>query len=399
MAYYDDSIFHSIESSSNRIKNLYGISDFYNFINKPDNTPSTHRHFQVFFYPEFNNYKQTISKNGKNIPNEIQNNIKDLFNISILEKITLSIQSIDLPQYLSLQGNSLSINTVLGSYNTIGEDQYFDADKTLTFELIDQMKPLFEKFFTKWIFLASIAETQGPYYKYGYPFPKMNVAIKYYREDQISGDNENLHPNFIYYFRGVYPTSYEPCRIAHAFQKAEDISRRVLFKFNTCWVLPNAAFAKRYKLDYLFNTQNQLVELKQMTDLQKKQKAMEAKVAAMRLERLANQQTQQQRLAGAAKRKEKELEQMAGKATAAANERDKEQSIYKQEIQELNAEVETGEAASVWYTGQAHWNQQLAQAKAQQNADLENQLARNTKKLQAIQLLKNKNVETVMERR
>lgn len=271
MVNIDDDIYYSIENSAARIKNLYGINDFYNFIKKPDNTPSTHRHFQVFFYPEFNNYKDIINDNGKREPNEIRTNIKSLFDIGILEKITLSIQNVDLPQYLQLMGNPLTVNTVLGAYSTASENQYFDAAKTLTFTLIDQMKPLFEKFFTKWIFLAGITETDGPSYKYGYPFPKMNIAIKYYRQDQISENNENLKPNFIYYFRGVYPTSYQPCKIAHAVDIDDEIKRKVVFNFNTCWVLPNAAFARRYKLEYLFNTQNQLSEMyktqQELTDL------------------------------------------------------------------------------------------------------------------------------------
>lgn len=248
--------------------NFYTIKDFYEFIRRPDNLPTTHRHFQVYFYPQYNIYKnfQTYQSNNQySFIERVYNNMNELFTVSNFERIALSIQSITLPVTYNFDANK-SIKTPMGIHNTHENNVFANGTgQELTFKIIDQIIPQFETFFNKWMYICSLGQTQTEY-SYGYPFPKVNIAIKYFKENDPNLANpyvENLKPNFIYYFTDVFPFKFETCKINHSPTGDEEITRTVSFKYNMCYVLPSASYARRYKLEYLFNTVLELQRLKE----------------------------------------------------------------------------------------------------------------------------------------
>lgn len=220
------------------MKNFYDISDFYNFIRKDDQTPSSHRHFQVYFYP--------IVPAAD--PNILPIFIPLFFTEVNLQKLTLCIQAITFPTDFNT-GQLFNVTTPLGKWQSTNQTFYDlggGSEHKITLTLLDQIQPIFEKFFNKWIKLSLDKQLSK--------FFKINMAIKYFKQNEMH--KSSIAPNFIYYFRGVFPTSFSPCTIMHQpdSESGEDIKRKVVLSYDTCWPLSDQQYAEtHYGLGYLFN--------------------------------------------------------------------------------------------------------------------------------------------------
>lgn len=254
------------------MKDFYSIRDFYNQLSNPDRVPTAHRHFQVYLYPQIatGSGDGTLNLDIKNFHNvmmesnvTLQNSTKERGYSAnqfftkwqkgdTLEQFSLAIQEITLPVKFNVK--TTQFESPFGIYNGVDNDDFYGKmeDNTLTFTLIDQMNPLFEKKFNDWIFEINRCHNDN---RVGYPIPKVNIAIKYFRQDQVSKESysgRTIQPNFIYYFTDAFPIEFQTCSISHANDSDADFKRQVIFKFNNMYPLHNEEHAQRFNLRYLF---------------------------------------------------------------------------------------------------------------------------------------------------
>ena len=130
------------------------------------------------------------------------------------------------------------------------------------------MSPFFEKKINDWIFTINRCTIPN---QAGTLFPKVNIAIKYFKQTDVSpGWHKEMDPkthklvnkintakpNFIYYFKEAFPIKFDTCTIDHSGSDSEgDLRRTLVFNFNTMYVLHNKEWAQtHFQLGYLFNS-------------------------------------------------------------------------------------------------------------------------------------------------
>lgn len=246
------------------MKDFYSISDFYQSLQNPKLVPTTHRHFQVYLYPIYYYNNQVIvrgennfytsgmysSKYQGNMYSERNNSFfNDWFTEDTIEQFSLAIQNIKFPT--SFGSPTTSFKSPFGNYFGVDNNNFYGTSingNEVSFQLIDQMEPFFEKKINDWIF--TINRTTIPN-QAGTLFPKVNMAIKYFKQTEVYPGNTPT-PNFIYYFKEAFPVKFDTCKIDHGGDSDADLRRTLVFNFNTMYVLHSKEFAKRYKLGYLF---------------------------------------------------------------------------------------------------------------------------------------------------
>lgn len=253
-------------------KDFYTIRDFYNSLQNPDRVPTTHRHFQVYLYPIYYYQNQVITKGENNFyyggnayskggimdvamkSLRLQQAGNDFFakwfTEETMEQFSLAIQNIKFPT--SFGTPTTSYKSPFGDYFGVDNNRFYGTSingNEVSFQLIDQISPFFQKKINHWIFTVNRCTIPN---QAGTLFPKVNMAIKYFREDQVWMGNTPT-PNFIYYFKEAFPVKFDTCTIDHSGSDSEgDLRRTLVFNFNTMYVLHDRAFAERYKLGYLF---------------------------------------------------------------------------------------------------------------------------------------------------
>ena len=223
------------------IKSFYTLKEFYNFLKQDDNTPTGHRYVTIVPY-----IANSSMSNGV-----LSNNLQNLFSQENLRKFQLCIQSAELPNFSLSFGEikaELSTSTPLGIWNTIENTTIFPDKKEITFHILDTMDPIIENFLYPWF--VECLQTQNS--NTSYPFPRLNFAFKYFREDQITENMDGKKPNFIYWIDGAYPIYIEACKINHGKDDAGSIIRAVKFSFNMMLCFPNETIAKYYNHEELF---------------------------------------------------------------------------------------------------------------------------------------------------
>lgn len=179
------------------LKDFYPISDFYNFIKHRDTAPTSSRFFTIvpFYIPGMSEY---YSK-ARSI----------LFTNDNLYKFALSVTNIELPNFCMHTGgvdSTLDINTPIGAWRGLGNTTQFVSSNEIKFHILETQDPLIENFIYEW-FTAVLSTRHGtlaaidPNGKnirertnasdWDYPFPRLNIAIKYYRTDDFIGQ---MHP-------------------------------------------------------------------------------------------------------------------------------------------------------------------------------------------------------------
>ena len=228
------------------VKDFYTIKDFYNYIRKSENVPTTHRHFVVQLHPCVEQASQQLAGSAINFRGGTET--FPIFDNDFFERFSMAIQSITLPTQFNIA--TQNYQTPLGNWNAAdGDSWYGKINNPLTFNLMDQMEPLFEKHFNQWMYMcqngySSTAEMSCP---------KVNIIIKYFKQNEVYEGNY-IEPNFIYYFTNAFPTQIQTCSIDHSGNDSEgDLRRTVVFSYNTMLILNNATFAAKYKLEHLFN--------------------------------------------------------------------------------------------------------------------------------------------------
>lgn len=252
-------------------KDFYSISDFYRTLQDPRLVPTAHRHFQVYLYPIYYYDKQVVtirdndfynsgrySSNGMNkimnmrrLSNPGNGFFNEWFTEDTIEQFSLAIQQITIPR--SFGTPTTKFNSPFGDYFGVDNNRFYGTSingNEVSFQLIDQMEPFFEKKINDWIFAVNRCTVPN---QKGTLFPKVNMAIKYFKQTEVAPGN-TPHPNFIYYFKEAFPVKFDTCSIDHNGNDSQnDLRRTLVFNFNTMYVLHNKKMAERYRLGYLFD--------------------------------------------------------------------------------------------------------------------------------------------------
>ena len=226
------------------IKDFYSLQEFYSFIRQDDNTPSGHRHFTLVPF-----IANPCNKNGITDPV-----ITRLFTTNNLRKFQLCVQKISLPNFTLNSGDikgTLSNSTPLGVWQTVDNTTIFPDKNTFQITLLDTMDPIIERFIYPWY--VECLRTKNSLSS-AYPFPRLNFAIKYYREDRVRQNMNGIKPNFVYWIEGVYPSTVEACTIDHKLDTGGgEIFRVITFTFNMISAFSSEEDAKYYNHEELFS--------------------------------------------------------------------------------------------------------------------------------------------------
>ena len=226
------------------IKDFYSLQEFYSFIRQDDNTPSGHRHFTLVPF-----IANPCNKNGITDPV-----ITRLFTTNNLRKFQLCVQKISLPNFTLNSGDikgTLSNSTPLGVWQTVDNTTIFPDKNTFQITLLDTMDPIIERFIYPWY--VECLRTKNSLSS-AYPFPRLNFAIKYYREDRVRQNMNGIKPNFVYWIEGVYPSTVEACTIDHKLDTGGgEIFRAITFTFNMISAFSSEEDAKYYHHEELFS--------------------------------------------------------------------------------------------------------------------------------------------------
>lgn len=249
-----------MSSNVNRLKDFYTIADFYNFIKNPENSVAPQRLFSIVPF---------VAQDGSAIPNTVIEQDGELFSRSNLERFSLAVQYIELPNFSMSQGNiqsSYTVDTPIGAWRGINNTTSFVSSNEIKFHLLEMQDPIIENWIFEW-YMACLQTKCGNNSttnkkSYMYPFPRLNLAIKYYRMDQMTPryydwdtDDENVgivKPTFIYWITGAYPDDMETFKYKHGETDAGSVMRSVTFAFNmmTCVTEETKDI---YKLSELFD--------------------------------------------------------------------------------------------------------------------------------------------------
>lgn len=245
-------------------KDFYSIKDFYHSLQNPDRVPTSHRHFQIYLYPIYYYNNQVIVRDENNFytggmySNKYQGNMysernnsffNNWFTEDTIEQFSLAIQNIKFPT--SFGSPTTSYKSPFGDYFGIDNNRFYGTSingNEVSFQLIDQMSPFFEKKINDWIFTVNRCTIPN---QAGTLFPKVNMAIKYFKQTEVAPGSAPS-ANFIYYFKEAFPVKFDTCTIDQGGDNDADLKRTLVFNFNTMYVLHNPQFAERYKLGYLF---------------------------------------------------------------------------------------------------------------------------------------------------
>ena len=233
------------------IKDFYSLQEFYSFIRQDDNTPSGHRHFTLVPF-----IANPCNKNGITDPV-----ITRLFTTNNLRKFQLCVQKISLPNFTLNSGDikgTLSNSTPLGVWQTVDNTTIFPDKNTFQITLLDTMDPIIERFIYPWY--VECLRTKNSLSS-AYPFPRLNFAIKYYREDRVRQNMNGIKPNFVYWIEGVYPSTVEACTIDHKLDTGGGEIFRIITVAQALDV-ENFADGKARLLEYKLNEKSVLLNQK-----------------------------------------------------------------------------------------------------------------------------------------
>ncbi len=283
---------------------FYSVADFYNFIKKPDNVPTSHPLFTVV----------PIMSNCADSAGNIYPISRTLFSDETLRKFALCVQNIQLPQLTFANGNQfgsdVNTDTPEGWFVSMANTPpNWTSTKNVVINLLDTQDPIIERFIYPWFIyclrtndkkFSNIKEINSDFNKsYSmtsairdtitdaknsavdwvagkvpglsdfinkrklkeikleespHTFPRMEIIIKFYRPDKVLGMSSFMNPNFIYKISGAYPIAIQPpkpqCKGPEI--SAQDTMRPVTFAFNSITCIPDAEWDAKYYKTGLF---------------------------------------------------------------------------------------------------------------------------------------------------
>ena len=248
------------------LKDFYSVSDFYNFIKNKNTSPTASRFFTVVPFYVINPTSKTAGQADRSR--------QRLFTNTMLKKFALSIQKIDLPNFcMSTNGvdSSIVVNTPLGSWRGINNTTQFVSNNEIKFYFLESQVPIIEYWVYEW-FMACLSTKHGNTdvggrLDFEYPFPRLNLAVKYYRTDDFYIPKGALYaeirPTFIYWITGLYPDDLEAYPFDNTEAKSGSINRACTFAFNEMHCITQQNMASLRAVD-LFNPVR--IELKKVKD-------------------------------------------------------------------------------------------------------------------------------------
>lgn len=239
------------------LKQFYGVRDFYNFIRKSDNCPMANNTFFTVV-PEFETkglagmigdlFKLStwtnligLGQNGQSVGKDPANNVF-AFTEYTLARFALGISNIEMP---SLNGfTTQTIQTTVGKYTVLNNNSTFNTgnNSTFTINFYELAMPVIESFIIPWMLQMNKAHI---YYDNAVELPRLNLNIKFYRQDEIAGLDFMMNPSFVYRITGCYPIAATLLKPRHAGSSGSNISERnVTFAYNNIMVFSNAEYER-----------------------------------------------------------------------------------------------------------------------------------------------------------
>jgi hypothetical protein len=120
--------------------------------------------------------------------------------------------------------HGLNVLTPFGNWQGMDNGTLIPGAQTFNISFLEMQYPLIENFIIPWM-NACMNTSERASSVWNYPFPRLDIAIKFYRSDypttlkfDASG-KAIVYPNYIYYFDGVYPESAELKQLDQAGRK------------------------------------------------------------------------------------------------------------------------------------------------------------------------------------
>jgi hypothetical protein len=127
-------------------------------------------------------------------------------------------------------------------------------------KVLNTYSPIIEKFLYPWMIKClqpNVEKDLGAVAN----FPRLDMAINFWKPNCIYEDMEGQRPEFMYYLKGIFPSSiqaYNPIQSAGG----GDNNRDVEFTFNQFVMIPNANIANHFGLGHLFSGSSTINETK-----------------------------------------------------------------------------------------------------------------------------------------
>lgn len=242
-------------------QSFYTLKDFYSFIRTPAHAPVAHKHnvVQLYIKPQFNTSGELINKSILN----------DLFSATNCRTFSLSVQSIKTPNITI--GNGVTHDTPVGHWSSPDNSPLTAQSYSVDITFLESATPIIENMIYPWMMgvlqtessvLGSARATNAGIDKsYPYPFPRVDMAIKYFSPFYIPTTrqvlSQEIYPpiNWIYYFDGIYPTQIETVKVDHNESNAGSFSRVATFGFNYMLPLISRKHAEQHGLEHLWPQQ------------------------------------------------------------------------------------------------------------------------------------------------
>ena len=239
------------------VKKFLHTKDFYNWIKDStgNNSPATFYWFSVVFYYPIIGSTNDIFFFGNNL----EKNLEDL---------RYCVQQIQLPKInytgYNAQGQAgtgtIDASNMYGTYTVLGNSYLGITQKTFTMKVLNTYSPIIEKFLYPWMIKClqpNVEKDLGAVAN----FPRLDMAINFWKPNCIYEDMEGQRPEFMYYLKGIFPSSiqaYNPIQSAGG----GDNNRDVEFTFNQFVMIPNANIANHFGLGHLFSGSSTINETK-----------------------------------------------------------------------------------------------------------------------------------------
>jgi len=244
---------------NNVLKGFYPLSEYYNFIKQPENSIAPQRLFSIIPVPVRDTLYSSALSNAEK-PNEI-------FSQENLYRFVMSIQKLDLPNFNMQRGeigNAIEITTPIGAWRTLNNTTAFTSKSEFTAHIYELQNPIIENWLYNWYMACFQTQTRGN--NYAYPFPRLNLVIRFFRTDNFIPVGEEkqelpdttiittkyeIKPLFAYYITGIFPDDVETTKYDHSDGNSGSVNRSVTFAYNMMTCI-NYSNAKQYGFERFF---------------------------------------------------------------------------------------------------------------------------------------------------
>jgi hypothetical protein len=106
---------------------------------------------------------------------------RELFTQENLARMSIAVQMVKIPE-IKLCGEALNVSTPYGNWSGIGNGTIITDGQTLVISFLEMQYPIIESFIIPWLSLC-LNTSASAHSIFNYPFPRIDIAIKFYRPD------------------------------------------------------------------------------------------------------------------------------------------------------------------------------------------------------------------------